>query len=132
MGCKNLQRLTLCKNHMDVLNFWYFVIWSSLFDRVYFCIFKCLIVIYCLCRASASEVSDWKKLEVKLEARGTSHNSRLQLTTNTKGVTWFDQVSVMPLDTYKVYYFLLIHLSMSECWVIDIWMLVMLLWISHE
>ncbi|XP_015888449.3 alpha-L-arabinofuranosidase 1 [Ziziphus jujuba] len=51
--------------------------------------------------ASASEVSDWKKLEIPLEALGTSHNARLQLTTTRKGVIWFDQVSLMPLDTYK-------------------------------
>lgn len=51
--------------------------------------------------ASASDVSDWKKMEVLMEAKGTNHNSRLQLTTTTKGVVWFDQVSLMPLDTYK-------------------------------
>ncbi|PON89773.1 Alpha-L-arabinofuranosidase [Trema orientale] len=51
--------------------------------------------------ASASEVSDWKKIELVLEAKGTNSNSSLQLTTTRKGVIWFDQVSVMPLDTYK-------------------------------
>lgn len=40
-------------------------------------------------------------MEVALEAKVTNHNSRLQLTTNTKGVIWFDQVSLMPMDTYK-------------------------------
>ncbi|XP_030510291.2 alpha-L-arabinofuranosidase 1 isoform X1 [Cannabis sativa] len=51
--------------------------------------------------ASASEVSDWKKIEVVLEAKGSDSNSSLHLTTTSKGVIWFDQVSVMPLDTYK-------------------------------
>ncbi|CAB4286057.1 unnamed protein product [Prunus armeniaca] len=53
--------------------------------------------------ASGSEVSNWTKFEVMLEAQGTNPNSRLQLTTTRKGFVWFDQVSVMPLDTYKEY-----------------------------
>ncbi|GLT77817.1 hypothetical protein SLA2020_493740 [Shorea laevis] len=51
--------------------------------------------------ASASDVSDWTGMEVLLEANETNHNSRLQLTTTQKGVIWFDQVSAMPMDTYK-------------------------------
>ncbi|KAH7522553.1 hypothetical protein FEM48_Zijuj07G0150800 [Ziziphus jujuba var. spinosa] len=51
--------------------------------------------------ASASELSDWKKVEIPLVALGTSHNTRFQLTTTRKGVIWFDQVSLRPLDTYK-------------------------------
>ncbi|GKV32694.1 hypothetical protein SLEP1_g41281 [Rubroshorea leprosula] len=51
--------------------------------------------------APASDVSDWTRMEVLLEAKGTNHNSRLQLTTTQKGVIWFDQVSAMPMDTYK-------------------------------
>ncbi|KAH0972681.1 hypothetical protein GBA52_024837 [Prunus armeniaca] len=51
--------------------------------------------------ASGSEVSNWTKFEVMLDAQGTNPNSRLQLTTTRKGFIWFDQVSVMPLDTYK-------------------------------
>ncbi|KAK8705385.1 hypothetical protein V6N13_048988 [Hibiscus sabdariffa] len=51
--------------------------------------------------ASASDVSNWTKMEVLLVAKDTNHNSRLQLTTSKKGVIWFDQVSAMPLDTYK-------------------------------
>ncbi|KAM5550572.1 hypothetical protein ABKV19_027618 [Rosa sericea] len=51
--------------------------------------------------ASVSEVSNWTKFKVLLEAKGTNPSSRLQLTTTTKGLIWFDQVSVMPLDTYK-------------------------------
>ncbi|KAM7505181.1 hypothetical protein LguiB_004085 [Lonicera macranthoides] len=48
-----------------------------------------------------AEVSNWTKVELLLKAKGTNHNSRLQLTTFRKGVIWFDQVSMMPLDTYK-------------------------------
>lgn len=51
--------------------------------------------------ASASDVSNWTKMEVLLEAKETNHNSRLQLTTTKRGTLWFDQVSAMPLDTYK-------------------------------
>ncbi|MCL7023448.1 hypothetical protein MKW94_027833 [Papaver nudicaule] len=51
--------------------------------------------------ASSSEVSNWKKVELQLEAKGTDHYARLQLTTTKKGVIWFDQVSAMPVDTYK-------------------------------
>lgn len=57
----------------------------------------------CVLRSSASDVSNWTKVEVLLEANETNHNSRLQLTTAKKGVIWFDQVSAMPLDTYKVF-----------------------------
>ncbi|KAI3964930.1 hypothetical protein MKW92_031270 [Papaver armeniacum] len=51
--------------------------------------------------ASSSEVSNWKKVELQLEAKETDHYARLQLTTTKKGVIWFDQVSAMPVDTYK-------------------------------
>ncbi|KAL0453293.1 UNVERIFIED_CONTAM: Alpha-L-arabinofuranosidase 1 [Sesamum latifolium] len=49
----------------------------------------------------ASDVSNWTKLEAVLQAKGTDANSRLQLTTTRKGVIWFDQVSLIPTDTYK-------------------------------
>ncbi|CAN6278760.1 unnamed protein product [Urochloa humidicola] len=45
--------------------------------------------------------SNWTKLEQKLVARGTDRTSRLQITTSKKGIVWFDQVSLMPADTYK-------------------------------
>ncbi|RLM58598.1 alpha-L-arabinofuranosidase 1-like [Panicum miliaceum] len=45
--------------------------------------------------------SNWTKLEQKLVANGINRTSRLQITTNKKGVVWFDQVSLMPADTYK-------------------------------
>nr|XP_025877032.1 alpha-L-arabinofuranosidase 1 isoform X1 [Oryza sativa Japonica Group] len=54
--------------------------------------------LYC-CRVSGA--SNWTKLEQKLVAQGTNRTSRLQITTNKKGVVWFDQVSLMPADTYK-------------------------------
>ncbi|MED6204764.1 aspartate-semialdehyde dehydrogenase-like protein [Stylosanthes scabra] len=50
---------------------------------------------------SASDVSNWTKVETILEAKATDHNARLQITTTTKGVIWLDQVSAMPQDTYK-------------------------------
>ena len=50
---------------------------------------------------SALDFSNWTKVEKILVAKATDHNSRLQLTTTTKGVIWLDQVSAMPLDTYK-------------------------------
>ncbi|KAH9602302.1 hypothetical protein KSS87_012980 [Heliosperma pusillum] len=51
--------------------------------------------------ADASAVTNWAKMEVVLEAKSSSTNARLQLTTSKKGVLWFDQVSAMPTDTYK-------------------------------
>ncbi|CAL9046192.1 alpha-L-arabinofuranosidase 1-like isoform X1 [Musa acuminata AAA Group] len=47
------------------------------------------------------EKTDWTKVELQVESSGTNVNARFQLTTTTKGVIWLDQVSVMPLDTYK-------------------------------
>ncbi|CDP14338.1 unnamed protein product [Coffea canephora] len=49
----------------------------------------------------SSDVSNWTMIEVLLEAAGSDPNSRLQLMTTRKGVIWFDQVSAMPLDTFK-------------------------------
>ncbi|PWA51146.1 alpha-L-arabinofuranosidase 1 [Artemisia annua] len=48
-----------------------------------------------------TDVSNWTKVVAKLEAKATNKNARLQLQTNKKGVIWFDQVSLMPDDTYK-------------------------------
>ncbi|VAI04060.1 unnamed protein product [Triticum turgidum subsp. durum] len=45
--------------------------------------------------------SNWTKVEQKLIAKGTNRTSRLQITSNKKGVVWFDQVSLMPSDTFK-------------------------------
>ncbi|KAL0926932.1 hypothetical protein M5K25_003188 [Dendrobium thyrsiflorum] len=52
-------------------------------------------------RVDMSKTSDWTKVELILESKGTNANSRLEITTTKKGVYWFDQVSVMPMDTYK-------------------------------
>ncbi|KAK1412988.1 hypothetical protein QVD17_34654 [Tagetes erecta] len=49
----------------------------------------------------AADVSNWTKVEISLKANATNHNSRLELKTNRKGIIWFDQVSLMPTDTYK-------------------------------
>ncbi|GER51948.1 alpha-L-arabinofuranosidase protein, partial [Striga asiatica] len=49
----------------------------------------------------ASDVSNWTKFELTLQAKGTDPKARLQLTTTKKGVIWFDQISLMPTDTYK-------------------------------
>jgi alpha-L-arabinofuranosidase len=47
-------------------------------------------------------------VEQKLVAKGTNRTSRLQITTNKKGVVWLDQVSLMPEDTYKACYIILL------------------------
>ncbi|XP_020219687.1 alpha-L-arabinofuranosidase 1-like [Cajanus cajan] len=52
-------------------------------------------------KASASEVSKWKRMETTLVADASSSKSSLYLTTTKKGVIWLDQVSAMPLDTFK-------------------------------
>ncbi|KAG9145658.1 hypothetical protein Leryth_018713 [Lithospermum erythrorhizon] len=52
-------------------------------------------------RVVRSDVVNWTKVEARLEAKGSNYNSRLQITTKRKGVVWFDQVSLMPVDTYK-------------------------------
>ncbi|XP_051149160.1 alpha-L-arabinofuranosidase 1-like [Andrographis paniculata] len=48
-----------------------------------------------------SNASSWTKVEATLQATGNDSNSRLQLTTSRKTVIWFDQVSLMPTDTFK-------------------------------
>jgi len=72
-------------------------------DTTFFILPFMYIRLYSSCRRAASEVSNWTKVELQLEAKGTNRNSRLQLTTNQNRVIWLDQVSVMPTDTYKVY-----------------------------
>ncbi|WOH06304.1 hypothetical protein DCAR_0625729 [Daucus carota subsp. sativus] len=49
----------------------------------------------------ASSVSNWTRMEFLFVAKATNPNSRLQFTTTQAGVIWFDQVSLMPVDTYK-------------------------------
>ncbi|KAK7336377.1 hypothetical protein VNO77_16917 [Canavalia gladiata] len=52
-------------------------------------------------KASASDVSNWTRIETTLEASASSQNSSLYLTTTRKGQILLDQVSAMPMDTYK-------------------------------
>ncbi|KAL2320590.1 hypothetical protein Fmac_029559 [Flemingia macrophylla] len=52
-------------------------------------------------KASKSEVLRWKRMETTLVADASSSISSLYLTTTKKGVIWLDQVSAMPVDTYK-------------------------------
>lgn len=65
---------------------------------VYHCQFLNDDTLHPVCRASASNVSNWTKMEVQLDATSTNPNSRLQITTSQQGVIWFDQVSIMPMD----------------------------------
>ncbi|XP_054784087.1 alpha-L-arabinofuranosidase 1-like [Prosopis cineraria] len=51
--------------------------------------------------ALATYVAKWKRFETILKAKASDVQASLQLTTNQKGVIWLDQVSAMPLDTYK-------------------------------
>lgn len=47
--------------------------------------------------------SEWAEFKFTLVSNGTDHNSRFQLTTTDNGIVWFDQISVMPDDTYNVH-----------------------------
>ncbi|KAM3312201.1 hypothetical protein ACQJBY_032278 [Aegilops geniculata] len=62
-----------------------------------------------------TNVSDWRKIEMQLLAKGTCRTSRLELTTSKRGVIWIDQVSLIPSDTYKGHGFRkeLIHMLMD-------------------
>ncbi|XP_044980934.1 alpha-L-arabinofuranosidase 1-like isoform X1 [Hordeum vulgare subsp. vulgare] len=62
-----------------------------------------------------TDVSDWRKIEMQLLAKGTCRTSRLELTTSKRGVIWIDQVSLIPSDTYKGHGFRkeLIHMLMD-------------------
>ncbi|KAG6538094.1 hypothetical protein ZIOFF_003197 [Zingiber officinale] len=64
--------------------------------------------------ADASDVSNWTRVELQLEAIATDRTARLQLTTTKKGIIWFDQVSLIPLDTYKGHGFRKELISMVE------------------
>ncbi|KAM3293153.1 hypothetical protein ACQJBY_036616 [Aegilops geniculata] len=62
-----------------------------------------------------TNVSDWRKIEMQLLAKGTCRTSRLELTTSKRGVIWIDQVSLIPSETYKGHGFRkeLIHMLMD-------------------
>nr|KYP64126.1 Alpha-L-arabinofuranosidase 2 [Cajanus cajan] len=50
---------------------------------------------------SVSGHEKWNKVETIVEANATNHISRLQITTTLQGSYLLDQVSALPLDTYK-------------------------------
>ncbi|KAJ7541554.1 hypothetical protein O6H91_10G064800 [Diphasiastrum complanatum] len=50
---------------------------------------------------SESSARDWTKQELYLEANGTDHYAMLSITSSKKGTIWLDQVSALPLETYK-------------------------------
>ncbi|KQK21924.1 alpha-L-arabinofuranosidase 1 [Brachypodium distachyon] len=50
--------------------------------------------------SDAEDFTEWTKVEFDLQASEGNTNSRLQLTTSKSGIVWFDQVSLMPSDTY--------------------------------
>ncbi|KAG4915759.1 hypothetical protein JHK87_053316 [Glycine soja] len=52
-------------------------------------------------RAPGHNISMWTRMETILEANDTNRNASLQITTSNRGVVWLDQVSAMPLDTFK-------------------------------
>ncbi|CAM0872953.1 unnamed protein product [Alopecurus aequalis] len=50
--------------------------------------------------ADSEDFKEWTKVEFDLQSSESNSNSRLQLTTSKSGIVWFDQVSLMPSDTY--------------------------------
>ncbi|KAM3228848.1 hypothetical protein ACQJBY_060044 [Aegilops geniculata] len=50
--------------------------------------------------ADKEDFKEWTKVEFDLQSSERNSNSRLQLTTRTSGIVWFDQVSLMPSETY--------------------------------
>ncbi|KAM0854705.1 hypothetical protein ACQ4PT_050259 [Festuca glaucescens] len=50
--------------------------------------------------ADSEDFKEWTKVEFDLQSSESYSNSRLQLTTSKSGIVWFDQVSLMPSDTY--------------------------------
>ncbi|EEC75141.1 hypothetical protein OsI_11337 [Oryza sativa Indica Group] len=50
--------------------------------------------------AEKGDFAGWTKVEFDLQSSERNTSSRLQLTTTKNGIIWFDQVSVMPSDTY--------------------------------
>uniref|UniRef100_A0A0E0BNF3 non-reducing end alpha-L-arabinofuranosidase n=1 Tax=Oryza glumipatula TaxID=40148 RepID=A0A0E0BNF3_9ORYZ len=67
--------------------------------------------------------SNWTKIEMQLLAQGTCRTSRLELTSMKRGVIWFDQVSLMPSDTYKVHcIFILLLATDRGCFVEGDWL----------
>ncbi|XP_062211069.1 alpha-L-arabinofuranosidase 1-like isoform X2 [Phragmites australis] len=50
--------------------------------------------------ADKEDFAEWTKVEFDLQSNERNTNSRLELTTSKSGIIWFDQVSLMPSDTY--------------------------------
>ncbi|TVU47259.1 hypothetical protein EJB05_06852 [Eragrostis curvula] len=50
--------------------------------------------------ADQDDFAEWTKVEFDLQSSETNTNSRLQLTSSKSSIIWFDQVSLMPSDTY--------------------------------
>eukprot|EP00250_Pteridium_aquilinum_P014694 c22143_g1_i1 orf=66-2057(-) len=61
---------------------------------------KILAQCYVLLEA-ANDTQTWSKQEILLSPSDTDHYGRLSLTATERGVFWLDQVSAMPVDTYK-------------------------------
>ncbi|GLJ39664.1 hypothetical protein SUGI_0810870 [Cryptomeria japonica] len=51
--------------------------------------------------ATSDEMQIWTKKELILKATATDHYARLSLTSSKKGIIWLDQVSAMPVNTFK-------------------------------
>lgn len=50
---------------------------------------------------SKSKAREWNKHELILRASSTDHKARLVVLSNDAGTVWLDQISVMPVDTFK-------------------------------
>jgi hypothetical protein len=93
------QQKTSCSYHHVIL----FYLLSLVCMHVYLCTIY-MSFQHCAFRGCKKAFANWTKIEFHLKSSRNNTNSRLQLTTNKRGVIWLDQVSVMPLDTYMVYY----------------------------
>lgn len=51
--------------------------------------------------ANSVEMKTWTKRELILNATATDHYARLSITSSKKGIIWLDQVSAMPVNTFK-------------------------------
>ncbi|KAM0854704.1 hypothetical protein ACQ4PT_050259 [Festuca glaucescens] len=65
--------------------------------------------------ADSEDFKEWTKVEFDLQSSESYSNSRLQLTTSKSGIVWFDQVSLMPSDTYM----LAEDIGASPVWVVN-------------
>lgn len=49
-----------------------------------------------------------------LQLQDWANSGRLQLTAKNKATVWFDLVSLMPIDTFKVYFSMLVYLAKTS------------------